>query len=151
MKVNGIDEKDNEIIQLLQEDARMSYSDIGKKVKLSRTAVKNRVKNLEDKGIISGYKVVLQPHEAEEMMTFVVNIETKPEVFDNVKDLFAAAEESVTILQTTGKCHLTAICLSKDMKSMRNFVNGMYKAIDGISYINANAVMDVIKGSIFLD
>ena len=150
MKINGIDEKDNEIIELLLEDARMSYSDIGDKVKLSRTAVKNRIKSLEEKGIISGYKVILQPQEAEEMMSFIVNLETKPEVFEEVKGLFIAAEETVTIIQTTGKCHLTSICLSKDMKSMRDFVNKMYKAVDGISYINANAIMDVVKGSIFV-
>lgn len=148
MRINGIDEKDNEIIELLLVDARMSYSNIAEKVDLSRTAVKNRIKNLEDKGIISGYKVILQPQEAEEMMSFIVNVETKPEVFEDVKNLFVAADETITIIQTTGKCHLTTICLSKDMKTMREFVNKMYKASDGISYINANVIMDVVKGSI---
>ena len=32
MHINGIDEKDNEIINLLLKDARMSYSDIGEKI-----------------------------------------------------------------------------------------------------------------------
>ena len=40
MKINGIDEKDNQIINLLLEDSRMSYSDIGDRIGLSRTAVK---------------------------------------------------------------------------------------------------------------
>lgn len=52
MHINGIDEKDNEIINLLLKDARMSYSDIGEEIGLSRTAVKNRVANLEKNGII---------------------------------------------------------------------------------------------------
>ena len=54
MHINGIDEKDNAIIHLLLKDARMSYSDIGAAVGLSRTAVKNRVAALEDRGIIGG-------------------------------------------------------------------------------------------------
>ena len=41
-----------------------------------------------------------------------------------------------------------SICLSKDMNSMRAFVTGMYKASEGISYINANAIRDVVKGGI---
>ena len=148
MYISGIDQKDNEIINLLLADGRMSYSDIGEKIGLSRTAVKNRIAVLEEKGIIAGYKAVINPQNAPEMMTFLVNLETSPEDFDVVKAKFAEAEETVTSIQTTGKCHLTAICVSTDMKTMRDFVNGMYKAADGISYINAVAVMDVIKGAI---
>lgn len=148
MYISGIDQKDNEIINLLLEDGRMSYSDIGEKIGLSRTAVKNRIAVLEEKQIIAGYKAVINPQEAPEMMTFLVNLETSPEDFDEVKEKFAEAKETVTLIQTTGKCHLTAICVSTDMKTMRDFVNSMYKAADGISYINAVAVMDVIKGAI---
>lgn len=148
MYISGIDKKDNEIINILLEDGRMSYSDIGEKVGLSRTAVKNRIAILEEKKIIAGYKAVINPQEAPEMMTFLVNAETSPESFEKVKTKFAEADETVTLLQTTGKCHLTAICVSADMNSMRAFVNKMYKAVDGINYINANAIMDVIKGSV---
>lgn len=148
MKINGIDEKDNQIIDILIKDGRKSYSDIGEETGLSRTAVKNRIAKLEEKGIIAGYKAIIKPQESSEMMTFLVNIETSPEAFEEVKETFAAAQETVTLLQTTGKCHLTAICLSQDMKTMRAFVNRMYKASEGISYINANAIMDIVKGSI---
>lgn len=55
MRINGIDEKDNEIINFLLMNARMSYSDIGEKIGLSRTAVKNRIATLEKNGIIGGY------------------------------------------------------------------------------------------------
>ena len=104
MYINGIDEKDNEIINLLLKDARMSYSDIGEKVGLSRTAVKNRVAVLEKNGIIGGYRAVINPQESPEMMTFIVNIETKAEHFDEAKQLFAEREETVTLIQTTGNC-----------------------------------------------
>ena len=148
MYISGIDQKDNEIINILLEDGRMSYSDIGERVGLSRTAVKNRITVLEEKKIIAGYKAVINPQEAPEMMTFIVNAESSPESFEEFKRAFASAEETVTLLQTTGKCHLTAICLSTDMNTMRAFVNKMYKAVEGIDYINANAIMDVVKGSI---
>ena len=52
MKLNGLDEKDNQIVNLLLENARMSYSDIGDVVGLTRVAVKNRIKALEEKGVI---------------------------------------------------------------------------------------------------
>lgn len=148
MHINGIDEKDNAIINLLLKDARMSYSDIGEQVGLSRTAVKNRISALEESGLIGGYRVIVNPQESPEMMTFVVNIETEPAHFENAKKVFAEADETVTLIQTTGNCHLVAICVSQDMKTMRNFVNDIYKSIEGINYINAHAVLDVVKGNI---
>lgn len=92
MYISGIDRKDNEIINLLLVDARMSYSDIGARVGLSRTAVKNRIRSLEERNILTGYKAVVNPQEAPEMMTFLLNTETSPESFDEVRDLFAGAE-----------------------------------------------------------
>ena len=148
MHINGIDEKDNAIINLLLKDARMSYSDIGAAVGLSRTAVKNRVAALEEKGIIGGYRAIICPQESPEMMTFVVNIETKPEYFEEVKNTFATLNETVTLVQTTGNCHLLAICVSPDIKVMRSFVNYVFKSVNGILSINAHAVLDVVKGSI---
>ena len=149
MHINGIDEKGNEIIDLLLKDARMSYSDIGEKVGLSRTAVKNRVAVLEKNGIIGGYRAVVNPQASSAMMTFIVNIETNPEHFDNAKQVFADAPETVTLIQTTGRnSHLTAICVSNDVKTMRDFVNHIYRTVHGILSINANSVIDVVKGSI---
>ena len=59
MHINGIDEIDNEIINLLLKDARMSYSDIGEKIGLSRTAVKNRNKRSDKRGIYRAIFVVI--------------------------------------------------------------------------------------------
>ena len=148
MQIHGIDETDNRIVQLLLEDGRMSYSDIGEKVGLSRTAVKTRIAALERSGIIKGYQAIIDPQSAPEMMTFVVNIETRPEEFEECKRIFCEAEETLTVVQTTGNCHLVAICLSPDVKSMRTFVNRIFKSVPGILSINANAVLDVVKGSI---
>ena len=148
MQINGIDEKDNQIVNLLLEDGRMSFTDIGDRIGLSRTAVKNRVAALEESGIIKGYRAVIDPHQAPEMMTFVVNIETKAEHFEEAKLAFVEAPETVTLVHTTGTCHLLAICVSQDIKTMRVFVNKLYKEVPGIVSINAHSIMEVIKGSV---
>ena len=148
MNFHGLDTLDNQIVNLLLEDGRMSYSDIAERVGISRTAVKNRVKHLENSGIIKGYKAVINTENAPEMMTFVTNIETEAAHFDECKRIFAESDETVTVVQTTGNCHLVAICLSPDVNTMRNFVNRIYKTVPGILSINAHSVLDVVKGSI---
>lgn len=50
-----LDNYDKKIVALLVEDARQSVSDIAHKVNLSRSAVTDRIKRMEEKGYITGY------------------------------------------------------------------------------------------------
>lgn len=52
MFLEGLDALDQQIVSLLIENARLSYSDIGEKVGLSRVAVKSRIQALEQRGVI---------------------------------------------------------------------------------------------------
>ena len=148
MRINVTDEKDRMIIRLLIKDGRMSYSDIAAEIGLTRTAVKNRVKRLEDCGIIKGYRAIVNPIESDEMMTFVVNVETTPESFDAVREYFVDSDKTATVVQTTGKCHIMAICISGDVAGMRDFINTVYKELPGVLSVSAHGVLDVMKGSV---
>lgn len=52
MYIEGLDELDNKILTVIKKDARLSYSDIGKSVGLSRVSVKNRMDILEEREIL---------------------------------------------------------------------------------------------------
>ena len=60
MYLNGLDELDQKIVQLLIKNARLSYSDIGKEVGISRVAVKARIQALEKKGVIEEYTTIIK-------------------------------------------------------------------------------------------
>ena len=59
MYLDGLDGLDQKIVRLLIENARISYSDIGEKVGISRVAVKTRIQALEQRGIIEEYTTVI--------------------------------------------------------------------------------------------
>ena len=52
---------DRRIIELLRGDGRMSYTDLGKAVGLSTSAVHQRVRRLEERGVITGYAATIAP------------------------------------------------------------------------------------------
>jgi Lrp/AsnC family leucine-responsive transcriptional regulator len=56
-----LDDLDRKILRLLRQDGRMSHAAIAKEVKLSSPAVHDRIKKLEQRGVIAGYSVVLDP------------------------------------------------------------------------------------------
>ena len=144
MQIAGLDDIDNRIIDLLLKNGRASYSEIGAAVGLSRTAAKNRIRALEASGIIRGYQAILDPQASTGGMTFVVNIETEAAQFAAIKDAMAAAPETLTLMQTTGSCHLLALCYAPSVADMRL----VYQRTPGILSISAHSVLDLIKGFI---
>lgn len=68
-------EIDRQILSLLAEDGRMSYTDIGKRTGLSTSAAQQRVRRLERRGVISGYRAVVAPSAIGRGITAFVNAE----------------------------------------------------------------------------
>ncbi|QEE23482.1 Lrp/AsnC family transcriptional regulator [Rhodanobacter glycinis] len=56
-----LDHKDWQLLEALQRDARQGYAELGRAVRLSAPAVAERVKRLEEAGVISGYRAVVVP------------------------------------------------------------------------------------------
>ncbi len=50
-----LDDVDWHLLELLQEDGRLSFSELGRRVSLSGSAVTERVRRLEERGVITGY------------------------------------------------------------------------------------------------
>ncbi|HEX2235331.1 MAG TPA: Lrp/AsnC family transcriptional regulator [Actinomycetota bacterium] len=57
----GLDRVDRAILRLLREDGRMAHAAIAKEVGLSGPAVHDRVRKLEQKGVIAGYSAIFDP------------------------------------------------------------------------------------------
>lgn len=77
-----MDEIDRDILLHLRENARCSFTELGKKVGLSTPAVNERVKKLEEKGIIAGYKAIINPDKIDKPITaFILYNNTKCEQF----------------------------------------------------------------------
>jgi Lrp/AsnC family leucine-responsive transcriptional regulator len=58
----ALDRIDRQILKLLREDGRISHAAIAKEVGLSGPAVHDRVRKLEQAGVIAGYCAILDPH-----------------------------------------------------------------------------------------
>jgi Lrp/AsnC family transcriptional regulator, leucine-responsive regulatory protein len=77
MAVNRtIDEVDSRILELLQDNARMTQADIAKAVGLAPSAVLERIRKLESKGIIRGYLAIIDPHVVDRGLLAFVSVRT---------------------------------------------------------------------------
>ena len=69
-----LDEVDRQVLRLLAEDGRRSYTDLAKDTGLSTSAVHQRVRRLEQRGAITGYAAVLDPIVAGLPLTAFVSV-----------------------------------------------------------------------------
>jgi Lrp/AsnC family leucine-responsive transcriptional regulator len=69
-----VDERDVDILRVLQEDARATYSEVARKVGLSPSSVHQRVRKLEEEGVIRGYRAVLDPEALGLQVTALISL-----------------------------------------------------------------------------
>ncbi len=72
--MTAMEKLDRRILALLARDGRMSYTDIGKETGLSTSAAQQRVRRLEQRRVITGYRAVLAPAELDLNVTAFVAI-----------------------------------------------------------------------------
>ena len=87
MFLDGLDELDQKIVKLLIQNARMSYSEIGQRIGISRVAVKMRVQALEQKGVIEEYTTIINPQKISGAVSCYFEIEAKPDALMEVAEL----------------------------------------------------------------
>lgn len=69
-----VEDLDQRIVQLLLQDGRMSYTDLGKATGLSTSAVHQRVRRLEQRGVIRGYTAIVDPDAVELALTAFISV-----------------------------------------------------------------------------
>jgi len=87
-----LDETDMEILSLLAEDARRSFSSIGEEVELSGPAVSGRVTRLEESGVIEGFTVDVNREHLRAGVPVFVRFDNGPAAVDELRDCLADAD-----------------------------------------------------------
>lgn len=90
-----LDAVNRQILGLLQEDARLSYSEIGRRVGLTAPAVAERVRRMEEAGIISGYHAAVDPAALGYPVTVYIHVTANDGRCDAIRD-YATDQPSVT-------------------------------------------------------
>jgi Lrp/AsnC family transcriptional regulator, leucine-responsive regulatory protein len=89
-----VEELDRQIVQLLVMDGRMSYTDLGKATGLSTSAVHQRVRRLEQRGVIRGYAAIVDPDAVGLPLTAFISVKPfDPSAPDDVPDRLSEVRE----------------------------------------------------------
>lgn len=111
------------ILRELQADARTSYSEIGRRVGLSSPAVAERVRKMEESGIIRGYHARLHPDTLGQRVTAFITLTTQSRHYP---EIFALAQKRKDILE----CHHISGNESLIIKAASGSITGLDKLVE---------------------
>lgn len=89
-----LDEKDMGILRLLQQDAKMTIRDIARQLNLSTTPVYERIRKMEQAGVIKQYAAIVDPRKINKGMTVLVYITLKEHNKKTAKNSYRKSSHS---------------------------------------------------------
>jgi Lrp/AsnC family transcriptional regulator, leucine-responsive regulatory protein len=118
-----MDDIDWAIIGQLQQDARISLSELGRRVKLSPSATTERVRQLEAQGVITGYRAAVDLAKAGYPVLAVVRLKYPGNRHQPLRRLLAERREILECLRTTGEDCYTLKVAATSMEHLETLVN----------------------------
>ncbi len=146
-----LDNYDNKILKLLQADGRMTITDLSDQIGLSKTPCLNRVKKLENKGYIRGYRAVINHDLVDDNHIAFVQIKMDDTKTQALNAFNAAINEIPEVVQ----CHMIASHFdyllkvrTNNMESYRKVLGEKISALPHVQNSSTFVVMEEVKSYI---
>ena len=141
-----MDELDLKILQLLQKNARLSYREIARELNVAVGTVYNRIKRMEEEGIIKGFCVAIDYEKVGFGLTAVIGIKAKGREIVRIEREIAKNPRVMQVYDVTGEYDIIAIAKFQNRADMNRFVKWLL-SLEGVEKTNTSVVMDVPKES----
>lgn len=139
-----MDALNREILSLLQEDGRMSATDVARAVGLSLSSCHRRVKELEASGAIERYRAVVAPDAVGlrfEAIVFVMMNSSAPDVLEEFERAILELPDVVTGHRLFGEPDYMLRVLTRDLAAYQELYDRTLSALPGVQRLTSTIVM----------
>lgn len=144
----ALDSKDLEILRLLQENARVTVKEISEKVHLSTTPVHERIKRMEEAGVIKQYVTIVDHNKVKKGLMVICYVSLKQHS-KNAGDKFIRRmhelNEVTECYNISGEFDFMLKVVAEDMNAYYDFHVNQLSQIENIGNVQSVFVMGVIK------
>lgn len=139
-----IDELDRRIIAALNDGARKSYREIAKELDVALSTVSNRVKRLEEAGVVTGYVPVVDPEKAGFLLTVLIGIRIAHGKLREVEEVLAADERVYGVYDVTGDWDCMVLARFRDRAELDAFIKDVLSH-EHVERTNTHLVLNTVK------
>jgi DNA-binding Lrp family transcriptional regulator len=146
----GLDDFDLKILQILQEEGRITTLELSERVGLSPTPCARRVKQLEDDGYIDRYAALLNAAQLGVRLNVFVSIRLRSQTrdaFDRFDEAIKYMPEIVGCYLLTGSFDYLLQVRVADVDTFRDFIRTRLTAIEGVIETQSSIVLQELKAT----
>ncbi|MCL9809935.1 Lrp/AsnC family transcriptional regulator [Flavobacterium luminosum] len=143
-----MDKIDAKILNILQEDCTLSVKDVAAMVGLSYTPTYERIKNLQESGVIKKSAVILDPSKVGIKLFAYCNVTLKQQSKENLKsfeDEVIKLPEILEVTSLSGVYDYVLKIATADIDAYNDFVVNKLANIPNIGQYHSNIVMSMVK------
>lgn len=118
-----LDALNNKILKCLQENARQTNAEIGRQVGISSPAVSERIKKMEDLGIIEGYKAMVSPFEIGYQLKAIITLRAFMGKLKPFLEKVKSYDEVINCYRITGDENIVMEVVLKNQKHLESFID----------------------------
>ena len=138
-----MDDMNKDILGILKENGRMSFTEIGDRLGISRVAVMKRVKKLEEEGVIRGYRAIIHRDDRVKMLLEIYTVDDK---YEDILEYLNRTGYVTEIYIMTGENHIHATAVANDVSELKYLTKMVRKKYaDKIRRIETHGVKEIVK------
>lgn len=143
-----LDAYDRVLLDAIQQDARITQSELGERANLSTAAVNRRLRLLANAGVIKGYTACVEPKAVGYGLTVIVEASLESERADLLQETLRRLKACPQVQQcyyVAGDCDLVLILLVRDMEQYVALTHVLFQAEHNIRAFKTLVAMDRVK------
>lgn len=151
MKIKGqhvaLDDLDWQILQHLQENAKLTYTEIGNKLDVAHSTVYDRIQRMEEHGIIKKYKAVVDLEKAGvQQITALMTIYTDPKESEHIAGKLAEFPEVLEVSSSfSEELVINAKVVAQDQAKLHSFIAQSIAPLPGVLRIRTSIITKKYK------
>jgi len=141
-----VDELDMRIIDMLQEEGRLSFTEMGRRLKLSESTIRKRVQSLLENGVIKKFTVEVNPAKMGKNIVAIVGIDVDPTHLLTAAQDLSEVGEVRSVATSTGDHMIMAEIWTRDGKELMDLFSEKIGKIEGVKKICPSIILERVKG-----
>ena len=147
-----LDDLDRQILRLLSENAKLTYTEIGKRLNVAHSTVYERIKKLEKHGIIRKYTIIIDANKVgRKFLTAIVMVYTSPKEAENVARKLSEWENVLEVANSLSEEFLIiAKVVAEDQEKLHSFIANSVAPLPGVLRIKTSILTKKYKEKNFI-
>jgi DNA-binding Lrp family transcriptional regulator len=142
-----LDATDLRILQVLQENSRRTYTAIGKLLGIAHSTVYDRIKRMEQQGIIKKYMILIDTEKmGAKNITAIITVYTDPKVIEKVAEKLCDAPEVLDVYTSLSEeLQIMAKVVAETQEHLHEFIANSVAPLPGVLRVRTSIVTKKFK------